>query len=292
MNPFPSLLGIAAAFVLLTLPLPASAEQLTESFSGSAYAADSNLLLYRETHYLFSGDHGGERVVLYQCPDGRAFARKHSQDDGNAQAPDFDLTDARVGYREGVRRNGTQREVYVQRTAAQAEQADSLRLPADGVIDTGFEAFARAHWDALVRGDSMRFDYLVPSRRTFYLFKVDKVDLPTAPPGSVTFRLASSSWLAFLLPHIDVSYDLTTRRLVHYEGLSNVRDVKTGKNYRVHYEYPKIAVAHNVAPAQIQAALTMPLASSCTPADNPASASGQSTVPEVTTAARPRNPNP
>ncbi len=262
------------ATALVSFALPALAEQLTESFSGSAYAMDSNQLLYRETHYIFSGDQGGERIVLYQCPDGRAFARKRSRDDGNAQAPDFDLVDARVGYREGVRRNGDQREVYVQRTAAQAEQADPLQLPADGVIDTGFEAFARLHWDELVRGDTLPFAYLVPSRRKFFAFNVVKIDLPTAPAGSVTFRLASSSWLSFLLPHIDVSYDLSTRRLVHYEGLSNVRDVKTGKNYRVHYEYPKIAVAHDVAPAQIQAALAEPLAVNCTAADNVVSATG------------------
>lgn len=262
------------AVALACAMLPAAAAQLPESFSGSAYATGSDELLYRETHYVFAGDHGGERVVLYQCPDGRAFARKRSRDDGDAQAPDFDLVDARVGYREGVRRIGGQREVYVQRTAAQPEQADPLRLPADGVIDTGFDVFAQAHWQALLRGDTLRFDFLVPSRRTFYAFKVSKVDLPVAPPGSVTFRMASSSWFAFLLPHIDISYDLTTRRLVHYEGLSSVRDVKTGKNYRVHYEYPKVAVTHDITPSVIQTALTAPLTSSCTPADNLVSANG------------------
>ena len=284
-------LHVGVATALLWCALPAPAQPPAESFSGSAYASGSDQLLYRETHYLFTGDHGGERVVLYQCADGRAFARKHSRDDGDAQAPDFDLVDARVGYREGVRRNGGQREVYVQRSSAQAEQADPLRLPAGGVIDTGFEAFARLHWDALVRGESLAFDYLVPSRRKFFAFQVGKIDLPTAPSGSVTFRLASSSWLSFLLPHIDVSYDLATRRLVHYEGLSNVRDVKTGKNYRVHYEYPKIALARDVDPAQIQAALAEPLAANCTAADKTASGSGQSTVPEVTIASGSRNPN-
>lgn len=283
--------GLGAA-ALACATLPAVAAPLPESFSGSAYASGSDQLLYRETHYLFAGDHGGERVVLYQCPDGRAFARKRSHDDGNAQAPDFDLTDARVGYREGVRRIGGQREVYVQRTAAQPEQSDPLRLPADGVIDTGFDVFAQAHWQALVRGDTLRFAFLVPSRRTFYAFKVGKIDLPAAPPGSVTFRMSSSSWLAFLLPHIDISYDLSTRQLVRYEGLSNVRDVNTGKNYRVHYEYPRIAVFRGTTPAQIQAALTMPLTNSCTPADNPASAGGQPAVPEVTIAPLARNANP
>jgi len=272
MNKFLRHFGMATA--LASFALPALAAPRTESFSGNAYAIDGDLLLYHETHYLFSGEHGGERIVLYQCPDGRAFARKRSRDDGNAQAPDFDLVDARVGYREGVRRNGGLREVYVQRSATQAEQADPLQLPADGVIDTGFEAFARLHWDALVRGDTLPFAYLVPSRRKFYAFKVGKIDLPAAPPGSVTFRLASSSWVSFLLPHIDISYDLETRRLVRYEGLSNVRDVKTGKNYRVHYEYPKVSVARDIDSALIQAALATPLAANCTPADKLVSAPG------------------
>jgi hypothetical protein len=272
MNQFLRHFGMATA--LASFALPALAAPRTESFSGNAYAIDGDLLLYHETHYLFSGEHGGERIVLYQCPDGRAFARKRSRDDGNAQAPDFDLVDARVGYREGVRRNGSLREVYVQRSATQAEQADPLQLPADGVIDTGFEAFARLHWDALVRGDTLPFAYLVPSRRKFYAFKVGKIDLPAAPPGSVTFRLASSSWVSFLLPHIDISYDLETRRLVRYEGLSNVRDVKTGKNYRVHYEYPKVAVARDIDSALIQAALATPLAANCAPADKLVSAPG------------------
>jgi len=56
--------------------------------------------------------------------------------------------------------------------------------------------------------------------------------------------------------------------------LSNVRDVKTGKNYRVHYEYPKVAVARDIDSALIQAALATPLAANCTPADKLVSAPG------------------
>src|SRR5512135_172649 len=55
--------GLGAAAIACAT-LPAAAAQLPESFSGSAYATGSDQLLYRETHYLFAGDHGGERVVL------------------------------------------------------------------------------------------------------------------------------------------------------------------------------------------------------------------------------------
>jgi len=270
MKNFVRMLSVGACM----LALQAQATPTAETFSGDAYALAGDALLYRETHFQLSGD---EQVVLYRCPDGRPFARKHSLGDGNAQTPDFDLVDARLGYREGVRRNGAQREVYVQRTAAQPEQADPLRVPADGVIDTGFDVFAKNHWDELVRGDAVRFNYLVPSRRTFYAFKVGKVDTPNARAGAVTFRLSSGSWFSFLLPHIDVTYDVASRHVLRYEGLSNIRG-PNGKNLQVRYEYPKVGI-HEAAPGEVAAALDAPLASSCTLADNSASARGHAPLP-------------
>ena len=267
--------SILIAAGLATLCVAARADEAQpQSFSGAAYALGTDSLLFRETHFLYPGPNGGERLVLYTCPDGRPFARKWSRDDGNPQAPDFDMTDARMGYREGVRREGDRREVYVQRSATQPEQSDLLKLPPDGVVDTGFDVFAQRHWDELVRGDTLKLPFLVPSRRTFFGFKASKVEQPAAPPNSVTFRLAASSWFSFLLPHIDVSYDLTTRRIVRYEGLSNVRDETTGKNYRVHFEYAHSALVHPVAQSEVEAARSVALAASCAAADKQVSASG------------------
>lgn len=265
-------------FAVTATALQTQAVPLPESFSGDAYAIAGGDLLYRETHFQFADGNGAEQLVLYRCPDGRPFARKHSHEDGNAQTPDFDLVDARLGYREGVRRRGDQREVYVQRTPTQPEQADLLRVPPDGVIDSGFDVFAQKHWQELQRGDTVRFNFLVPSRRTFFAFKVNKIANPAAPPGALTFRLSSGSWFSFMLPHIDITYDVATRHLVRYEGLSNIRGAN-GKNLQVRYEYPKIGVNHDVAQADIAAALSAPLASSCTLADNQASASGHATLP-------------
>jgi hypothetical protein len=279
-------LRIASGCFAAALCASASA---TERYSGSAYSSATDALLFQETHYLYGA--AGQRLVLYRCPDGRAFARKRVYAGGDAQTPDFDLTDARLGYREGVREHAGGREVYVQRRSALPELADPLQVPADGVIDTGFDAFAQRHWTELVRGDTLRFPYLVPSRRTFFSFKVARVDGAATPPGTMMIRLASSSWISFLLPHIDVTYDIASRRVVRYQGLSNIRD-DNGKNYQVHVEYPALAHAGDVNQAEIDAALAAPLSASCSAPDTAVSASGQSTVPEVTSVPKARNPNP
>ncbi|TWQ62469.1 hypothetical protein FQJ92_23340, partial [Xanthomonas vasicola] len=56
--------------VLCSLPLSAAAVTRVD---GDAFDGDSGALRYRESHWLL--DDGG-RLVLYRCPDGRAFARK------------------------------------------------------------------------------------------------------------------------------------------------------------------------------------------------------------------------
>lgn len=286
---------VLAAALAAAVPAPdASPGTLSESFSGSAFALDGDRLLYRETHLVQTGPNGAESVVLYRCPDGRPFARKRSRDDGDAQQPDFDLVDARMGYREGVRWRDGRREVYVQRNRDRPELSAPLRAndASAAVIDTGFDAFVQRHWDVLVGGGSLRFDFLVPSRRRFYAFKVERIEPEAgAPPHSVTLRIGLSAWFAFLLPHIDLTYDVASRRLVRYEGLSNVRDLD-GKNYRVRMESPRIGVGPASDPDALSAALAQPLASSCTVADSATSAGGHADRPEVTSARDARNPNP
>ena len=210
---------IRTAAVALILSVPAFA---FERYDGNAYALDSDRLLYRESHYLADGVMGRERIVLYRCADGRPFARKRVVDGDDPQMPDFDLEDARVGYREGVRRGDGQREAYVRFGALGSEQSAVLELPRDGVIDAGFDAYVQKHWSELSAGVTQRFEFLVPSKRTFYAFDL-RAAVDTENPHTLRLRLSLGNWWGFLLPHIDVVYDRASRRLLSFAGLTNIR---------------------------------------------------------------------
>lgn len=224
-------------------------------YTGDAYALDGNALAYREAHYLMDDEH----LVVYSCADGRPFARKTIRELGDAQAPDFDMRDARWGYREGVRGRGGSREVYVQRSPELAEKSAPLALPADGVIDAGFDAYVHRHWDALARGNTLRFKFLVPSKRTFYAFDLSRVD-SASTATQLTLRLALGAWYAFLAPHIDVTYDRTTQRLLRFTGMSNIRDEKL-KNLDVRIEFARAPVP--ASDTQVAAARNAALVASC-----------------------------
>lgn len=244
-----SIIVLLVAFV--ALPAPAA-----ETWTGIAYHSEDGAPAYREIHYLL----GDERFVVYTCPDGQPFARKTIREGADAQAPDFSMLDARWGYREGVRGSGESREAFVQRTPEQAEKSAPLDLPPDGVIDAGFDAYVRGHWDALARGDTLRFKFLVPSKRTFYAFDLSRID-SASDATRLTLRLALGTWYAFLAPHIDVTYDRSSRRLLRFAGMSNIRDAQL-KNLDVRIEFPQAPVAATVE--QVAAARAEPLAKSCT----------------------------
>lgn len=255
-----SRLQTIARFQTIVFALAAALSQAhaAERYHGDAFDLSSGALLYREVHYVFDEGGQSQRLVMYECADGRPFARKQVRMQADAQAPDFDMLDARWNYREGVRRRGNAREAYVQRSADLPEKARELVLPADAVIDAGFDEFVRRHWLELAAGKSLDFPFLVPSRRTFFEFKVVAL---ADDPHVLRIRLSLGAWYGFLLPHIDVVYDRDTRRLQKYEGMSNVRDENL-KNYIVRTQFTYDA-ATPALPGEIEAALKTPLATDC-----------------------------
>ncbi len=185
-----------------------------ETYEGLAYARDSERLLYRETHWTDSGRH----VVLYRCPDGKAFARKRLDRAPGASSLDFELIDGRDGYREGVRDG----QVFLQTGAKAAPRRAKLASPRP-VIDAGFDAFVRGAWDGLGGGRSMSF--LVPSRLRAMDFDVRQI---ASDAERRTFRLTLGAWYGGLLPPIVVDYALAGRQLLRYRGVSNLRSAKGG----------------------------------------------------------------
>jgi hypothetical protein len=247
--------------ILLSACAPAAAQSV--QYDGIAYDLDQAAVLYRESHFVARADDGGgERVVLYRCPDGQPFARKRIVYGADAAVPAFELLDARIGYREGVREQAGRREVFVQRAAHLAEKSGPLP-DADGLVaDAGFDEFVQRHWDELQGGATVRFPFLLPSKLDYFNFKVSKHhEEPILGVQASVFRLALGSWWAFLLPHIDVVYDTRARALLRFVGITNVRDAE-GDNYKARIDFPPDSRRPLPADA-LGEALAVPLVSNC-----------------------------
>ena len=225
------------------------------AYEGLAYARRGDALLYREQHYV----DGAQRLVVYRCADGAAFARKRVDASTSAVAPDFELVDARLAYREGAARDGDARDVFVERAGKRV--ATRLAAPADGVVDAGFDAYLREHFDAIAHGEATTIPFLVPSEQRFLPFRVRRLDADAAG-GETRFRLSLAAWYGFLAPAMDVTYDTATRELRRYAGLTPIRDAD-GDNLDVRIEFPRERVRRGVDAADVEAARGEALTGRC-----------------------------
>lgn len=214
-------------------------------------------LLYRESHYL-ERDGASERWVLYRCPDGKPFARKHVSATQAPMAPNFALEDGRDGYREGVRDGKDARIVYA--GVREAVSTKTLVVPADGVIDAGFDAAVRAHWHALLAGKAVELRFLVPSREQFYPVRVQRIAGGAGEPRTMQLRMRLATWFGFAIPDVLLVYGLDDRRLRAFSGTGNIRDAR-GRNPQVRIAFaPQAATASREEFARIK---TLPLDGRC-----------------------------
>jgi len=226
----------------------------TEHYEGLAYAKGTQRLLYREQHWLLK--EGTERLVLYRCPGGEAFARKRVA--GKGADPDFDFFDARTGYTEGVRSRGGRREVFNRASTGAPEQRSVLAPGKVQIIDAGFDSFIRQQWDVLTPPTATSVSFLVPSRLQPMDFRLSPTE---GKSGSRSFRLSLDAWYGRALPGMSVTYAARGTRLLRFEGIGNIRD-EAGNYPTVRIEFP--AELHRVASkSEVAIAASTPLAASC-----------------------------
>lgn len=213
-------------------------------------------LLYRESHFVRSGG-APERWVAYRCPDGKAFARK--QVTGGGPAPGFALEDGRGGYAEGVRGSGATRTAYLRQAGKASQRA--VVVGTDGVIDAGFDAAVRAHWAALMAGNHVHLQFLVPARQRFFPVRVQRVGATSwhgVPAERLHMRL--DRWFGFAVPEVQLVYARADQRLLEFTGTGNVRDARGG-NPQVRIGF--VAPAREAGDADIAALRAEPLAGRC-----------------------------
>jgi hypothetical protein len=259
----PSPPALACAALLAALSHAAAASTDIQQQEAKAYARNGDALLYRESHWRYRQDGGARRLVLYRCPDGRAFARKTVVDRTAAQAPDFDFEDARDGYREGVRSGAQGRVVYVRPSAKEAQKERPLAVPADGVIDAGFDASVRLHWETLRGGSPVTQPFLLPSRMAFMPVRLDpgpSVRWNDIPARRLTMRL--DRWYGFVAPTMQLTYASADQRLLEFAGIATIRDAQ-GRHQDVRIVFPQPAVSGDER--ALQAALATPLVKRCSP---------------------------
>ncbi len=215
-----------------------SANATTLQYEGRAMDPESGSLLYTERHLLReAAGNPVERLVTYHCPNGNAFARKSVDYRDSRWAPDFELNDARDGYREGLRRQEGAPWVFVRDSAGTRQRTAAIGTTSRLVADAGFDEFVRRNWQLLVAGETVSFSFALPANQRAYTFKLRRVgELRVGEVPAHLMRLKLGGLLGLIAPQIDVAYAKSSRRLLRFEGVTNLRDAD-GEQWSARIEF-------------------------------------------------------
>ena len=229
--------------ILLSVAGVQSAQAELSQRVGYAYDQQTGRFLYSETHHEILRDGRPiENTVVYRDDEGRVFAQKHVDFHKSQVMPDFQLVNTENGHVEGARGGETRLSIHFQRRSESEVRKASVEIPSNGIVDAGFDRFIEQNWAALADGKVLEREFLIPSQLEFYTFEIAKISSPE--PGEMTFRLQIKSLiLQMFVPSVRVCYDIQTRTLLRYEGISNIRN-NAGENFDVRIEFARPARAN------------------------------------------------
>ena len=244
---------VSSLYILFALLYSAAANAEVIRFYGEAFALNSKSeqtaentekepdLLYREYHTLrYKEDTLLYRHVEYRDPSGELIASKENFYHSSGLTPDFTLQDHRREYYESAVISSGKIQMTLKEPGEKKKQK-RMSAPDNLVVDAGFDNLIQQRWNDLINGQPVDFEFASPARQSLIGFRLT---LDSIDGQQVNFKMTlSSRLLAWLVDPLFLRYDRTTRRLLSYQGLTNIADISDGadaENYnaiiRYHYD--------------------------------------------------------
>ncbi len=212
------------------------------TLEGQALDITTDRVVYQERHSMGQGPDG--RWIMesdYLDAQGELFAERTVWfDPSHPQRPDYKLIDYRDNFEEGATSSPSgEVELYriIDGERSQTTIEPSKRRPL--VIDAGFSALIATHWDKLLSGDRITFDFASSARLTTIEFRLSHNQNPSDDQDIEQFTLEPSNWFVrMLVKPIVLTYSSQNKTLIGYEGLSNIRK-DGGGNHTVKIAFPR-----------------------------------------------------
>ena len=212
----------------------------TRIFSSGAYDLKSGSPLYREFHEeKFSGNSISESITRYKDLNNNIIAERLMTFGSDATKPKFILKDFRNGYVEGAEViSGGRVKVYTRENSDEPLEEKILQVNQPFVIDGGLTYFFLNNWERLMRGETIKFNFITPAKLDYFQFRVSKngiIEIGGRKGMQVKLEINSFILRAFVDP-IYVTYDIENKNILHYKGISNING-PDGKSYSVEINY-------------------------------------------------------
>lgn len=226
------LLGMSVIF--------SSANANPVSSKSFAFDIESGKFIYNEIHSdEFSTEGLKKRISNFVDDKGDLISRRVMEFNKDLARPNFTIEDFRIGYLEGAEVLSSNKvKVFKRESFDEKLEETILTIDGDYVIDGGLTFYFQQNWQKLLKGERLEFYFVTPNRLDYYSFRVYKKDIHEIN-GRKGMRLILEPASFILRQFVDpilITYELESKEILLYEGISNVYD-ENGNIYNVKIDY-------------------------------------------------------
>jgi hypothetical protein len=224
--------------VFILLQSAASTWELT----GHVTSLDGKVPLYTEFHRIELDEKGlNKKIESIYKKQGAEFARMTTTFEKSPFIPEVKFQDSRFGVRQELTWVENSQVRFRTEKPGKPAKEKVLVAPQNSVAVQGFDNFVKVHFDELQKS-SMPLHFGVLEEMDFFSFT--GAAKKALSPERVRFGIhMSNPLLRLFIDELEVEYDVVTRRLSSYRGLSNLLDDK-GRGQKVLIQYVWKKVGH------------------------------------------------
>jgi hypothetical protein len=220
-------------FIAVNLSWP-RAEAHGGTFVGKAVNAQG-IVEYVEYHTVkYENGKVSESQTIYYDANNQKIGELTSEYSFGPQFGSYDFKDIRGQYQDGAKVSQDRILLFRKKSPEDDIEEQYLAKEKDQIVGQGFHQFIVHNLERIAQGESIQIRLVLPSRLDQFEFRIRKRKING---DTLYIRLEIDNWLLRLFaPHVDVEYDQKNRRLLRYEGVSNLED-SSGKHKKVTITY-------------------------------------------------------
>jgi hypothetical protein len=209
-----------------------------ETFVGKAVNSQG-ILEYVEHHTVAyrNGTVSDSQTMYYDANDNK-IGELISHYSFGPQFGSYDFTDIRAQYQDGAKVAPGRIWVFRKQSPEKTIEGKYLAKEKGQIVGQGFHQFIVRNLEHIAQGEVFHVMLVLPSRLDQYEFRIRKRKIDG---DTLYIRVEIDNWfLRLFAPHVDVDYDLKHRRLLRYEGISNLEDT-SGNHTQVTITYSYVS---------------------------------------------------
>jgi hypothetical protein len=233
MNHYNKLLPIVIVAALSVLT-SVSALADVEMIHGKAVNSDGELLFLEEHIIKYEDNRIASIETVYYDTNSKKIGQTLTDFSHGLQVGSYEFKDERMQYYDGAKIMADQILIYCKETPEADTQKKYLDREPRQIVGQGFHSFILANLDALARSDVIAAKLVLPAQMDQFDIRIRKSNFED---GRLTIQVELDNWfLRLFAPRIEAEYDLDSRRLLKYKGVSMIADA-SGKNVPVTVSY-------------------------------------------------------